>query len=454
MSSDLDIRSGGAIAVDTESLRQAADGFDIMARELDDAVRMATDAAADLSALSWLSPAATRHADHLCVQVREAADRSRDSASGLRTTAALYESAELDAQLVIAQAAGNTDAERQILARQAALEAMYPGLDTLLRDLSVAHANDWANGLLEDAGRGLGGLSGLLGPSSLMGIGAGGTAALAALMLGVRSIGNGTVPRGTKLAGAPSLVTVAPVKRGAAVAPASLAAMVARVPGGSEARVRVETYAMPGGTKQYVVYIAGTQSPQLRDPFDHVSNLQLYSGNRSASFDATLEALRAAGAQPGDTVHAVGHSQGAMIGVHLTLDSEFDTKTLVSIGSPVEADLDDSTLSISLRHTDDPVSVLAAGGHAQTIGSPDSVLVGRDASDSPGITFDAHHLTEYVETAKMMDASTDPRMQAVTDLIDELGGAASVTVTEYSAMRGPAEPVGRWTPVSPSADAG
>ncbi|WP_404430088.1 hypothetical protein LG299_10845 [Microbacterium lacus] len=451
MSGDLDIRSGGAIAVDTESLRQAADGFDIMARELDDTVRMATDAAADLSALSWLTPAAARHADHLCAQVREAANRSRDSASGLRTTAALYESAELDAQLVIAQAAGDTDAVRQILARQVALEAMYPGLETLLRDLSLAHGNDWANGLLRDA---TGGLGGLLGPPSLVGIGAGGTAALAALMLGVRSIGNGPVPRGTKLAGSPSQVTVAPLKTGPAVAPVSLAAMVARVPGGSDARVRVETYAMPGGTKQYVVYVAGTQPPKLRDPFDHISNLQLYSGNRSASFDATLEALRAAGAQPGDTVHAVGHSQGAMIAAHLALDSEFDTKTLLSIGSPVEADLDDATLSISLRHTDDPVSVLAAGGHAQTVGAPGSLLVGRDASDSLGITFDAHHLTEYVETAKMMDASTDPRMRGVHDLLDELGGAASVTVTEYSAMRGSAVPVGRWTPVSPSADAG
>jgi hypothetical protein len=166
VSGDLDIRSGGVIAVDTDSLRAAADGFDIMARELDDTVRMATDAAADLSALSWLSPAAARHADHLCVQVREVADRSRDSASGLRTTAALYESAELDAQLVIAQAAGDTDAEGRILARQAALEAMYPGLERLLSDLRFAHGNDWAHGLLEDAS---GGIGGLLGPPGLAG---------------------------------------------------------------------------------------------------------------------------------------------------------------------------------------------------------------------------------------------------------------------------------------------
>ena len=35
----------------------------------------------------------------------------------------------------------------------------------------------------------------------------------------------------------------------------------------------------------------------------------------------------------------------------------------------------------------------------------------------------------------MLDASTDPRMDAVRELFDELGGAVSVEVTEYGAER-------------------
>ena len=35
----------------------------------------------------------------------------------------------------------------------------------------------------------------------------------------------------------------------------------------------------------------------------------------------------------------------------------------------------------------------------------------------------------------MLDASSDPRMDAVRELFDELGGAVSVEVTEYGAER-------------------
>jgi hypothetical protein len=41
-----------------------------------------------------------------------------------------------------------------------------------------------------------------------------------------------------------------------------------------------------------------------------------------------------------------------------------------------------------------------------------------------------------VQTAGMLDASTDPRMGAVRDLFDELGQAVAVQATEYGAERG------------------
>ncbi len=162
-------------------------------------------------------------------------------------------------------------------------------------------------------------------------------------------------------------MVVTPVAgHGPTAAPASLADAAARIPGGGDARIRVERYTMPDGTRQFAVYVAGTQTvaPNSTEPFDMASNIALYTGERSASYDATLAALARAGAEPGDVVHAFGHSQGAMITAHLALEGGYDTQTLVSLGSPVEADVGEGTMSISLRHADDPVAALAAGGHA------------------------------------------------------------------------------------------
>ena len=126
---------------------------------------------------------------------------------------------------------------------------------------------------------------------------------------------------------------------GPATAPTSLADAAARIPAGGEARIRVERYTMSDGSRQFAVYVAGTQTvaPQTREPFDMDSNVELYTGERSASYEATLAALEQAGAEPGDVVHAFGHSQGAMVVAHLALEGGFDDATLVSFGSPVEA---------------------------------------------------------------------------------------------------------------------
>ena len=197
---------------------------------------------------------------------------------------------------------------------------------------------------------------------------------------------------------------------------------------------------MPDGTRQFAVYVAGTRTVEAdtTEPFDMGSNLELYTGERSASYDATLAALAAAGAEAGDVVHAFGHSQGAMVTAHLALEGGYDTRTLVSIGSPVEADVGEGTLSISLRHRDDPVAALAGGGHAGTVGAPGSFVAERTADPQLGMhdyRLPAHGIDGYTETARLLDASTDPRMDAVRELFDELGSAASVEITEYAAQR-------------------
>jgi hypothetical protein len=135
----------------------------------------------------------------------------------------------------------------------------------------------------------------------------------------------------------------------------------------------------------------------------------------------------------------VAFSQGAMIGSHLAVEGGYDVQTLVSLGSPVEADVGAGTLSVAIRHTDDPVAGLAGGGAMDGVGAPGSFVAERvydPATAAEDATLPAHRLTAYAETAALVDASGDPRVAGVQAVFDDLGRAASVEVSEYAAVRG------------------
>ncbi|WP_341578179.1 alpha/beta hydrolase [Microbacterium schleiferi] len=464
--SDLEIRSGGAIAVDTEELRAVAwrlREFGVSLGEFADrAGWVATDAAAtatgfgvDLEA-RWLASGAER-----------VAEQPAALAGALDALAAAYELIELRVQQAVAIAAGDADATRAIEARMAVLQQEYPdaarAADTAVNAWrgggpiemarQVAAATWWIPGMAIPLALGTGVLwSGValagLGRMSQAPVSPGAPVADAApnatptLGAGQRS--------GTRhpLAGAPATsLSPAPLAvRQVTPAPTSgpvtgLADAARRVPGAAEARVRVERYAMPGGGSQAAVYVAGTQtlSGGSGDPFDMRSNLELYRGERSASLESVELALREAGVDPGEPVHVFGHSQGAMLASALALEGTYDVQTLVTYGSPVEAAVPDSVLSISIRHTDDPVAALAGGGHAETVGAPGSFVAERVADPGAGvqdITLAAHGIERYAETAAMVDASSDPRAVALRDLWGTLGSAERVEVTEYAADRG------------------
>ena len=70
-----------------------------------------------------------------------------------------------------------------------------------------------------------------------------------------------------------------------------------------------------------------------------------------------------------------------------------------------------STLSVALRHTDDPAAVLAGGGSEHAVGAPGSFVAERVADPALGL----HDYrcprttpTAYTETARLLDASADP----------------------------------------------
>ena len=454
MSDDLDIRGGGAVAVDTATLRTAAAGFASAAADLEAIAGVIGSAGLrlfDASRATWAASATVEAARQRVLAVIDEADVIVEA---LRFAADVYDIVELRAERAAAQAAGDESGVSRLDAGLARLLTDHSDAGRRATLATFAHRLTWPGELARQA------------PGTLGWISPGFPFLAVPLVWSVQHAiaraGAGTVPVTSRLTGTAGPVIVTPLPTtGPTGAPASLADTAARIPHG-EARIRVERYSMPDGTRQFAVYVAGTQTlaPRTSDPFDMASNVELYSGERSASYEATLAALSAAGAEPGDVVHAFGHSQGAMVTAHVALEGGFETRTLVSFGSPVEADVGDGTLSISLRHRDDPVGALEGGGHLGAVGAAGSFIAERTADPQPGLHdygLSAHGIGGYTDTARLLDASSDPRMDAVRDLWAELGRAASIDVTEYSAQRvtgGSPHPLPAPPPVSRASSGG
>ncbi|WP_322410445.1 hypothetical protein [Microbacterium invictum] len=463
VSDGLEIRGGGAVSVDTESLREAAGRFDRMVDDLDVLQRRFGAARAELAderRYGWAAAgAATVFAHGLDGAIVQAVQIAGD----LRHAAAVYELVELDAEHSALSARGDDAGLAALELRRAELLRLFPGADGEAFIARFDRAVMWPSFLVRQAtetGTDLGGIISELG-AVIGGVALGGATLGTAAVFGIG--GWGRLAHDARLSGEPAAVALrsmaAPPRT---TAPPDLASAAARVPGAGDARVRVEKYTMPDGTEQFAVYIAGTQSLGVGggDPWDAQSNVELYTGNRSASYEATLAALEAAGAKPGDTVHAFGHSQGAMIAAHLALEGPYDMATVVSFGSPVEADVGDDTLAVAIRHSDDPVAMLAGGGHETAVGAPGSFTAEREAHAESGLVdaaVPAHTMRSYAESAALVDASGDPRVAAVHEVFAGLGQAESVAVTEYAASRPqapvPAAPAERVSPRG-GADAG
>ncbi|MFG6475776.1 hypothetical protein ACFXP7_05255 [Microbacterium sp. P06] len=426
--SAITIRSGSVVEVDTESLRRMAQALSAVVRDAGALVaRVAT--AADLAAEAQPTAfAAVLEATVLRSALERGEREGEEIVQGVRAAAALYEAVELYLQRDAAAAAGDEARVDRMDARLARLAALNPG--------AVVEGRR----ALDDAPAGHGDLYGqaFLGAQSL---GAWGPwLAFPAVFGIVDALRYGTVPAGARLTpGSDVDVRVRTVSTGPAAPPATLAAAAQRIPSGGDAQVRVERYAMPDGTRQFGVYVAGTQTGGgASEPFDNRSNISLYGGERSASYAAVTAALHNAGAREGDVVHGFGHSQGAMVLERLALEGTYDTRTVVSFGSPVQADVGADTFSVSLRHTDDPVAALQSGGHPAGVGAPGSFVVERLDNPSAGLhdlKIPAHSMASYTETAAMVDASADPRAATLREIFDALGTAESAEVTEYAAER-------------------
>lgn len=433
--------AAGAFSVDTRSLYTAATEYDAAAGRLaavEERVRHLQRMLLGMTDPPWeLAGAVTVLGDG----VRSAVDSAHDVADRLRRVAFMYEAVDLAAERLVAVAAGDTATVAQIDERYRDLMARDPGAErdplweVVLR--SMAGAGD-LTAQNRRTGLGIGALAGPAPALALGGLAAFGTLAATAIVGAGR---RGLIERGTRLTGPAPTVGVRPRIPSLIPdpAPAGLAAATERIPTGN-AQVRVERYTMPDGSRQFVVYVGGTRTAANggSEPWDMKSNSELYDGRRSASSEATAKALREAGAEPGDAVHAIGYSQGAIVTSYLAMDSEYDVRTLVTVGPPVQAEVPDTTLNVSLQHTDDPFVALAGGGAPGSPGAPGSGVIEREADPAAGprdFSIPAHDLDLYTETAEQAERNGDRGAAAVGEVFEELAQAESVATYEYVAER-------------------
>lgn len=423
--SGLDIDHSGPIAVDTEQLRDIGRRMQAVAEQYEQAQaaigRAFRAIASEPEACPQLDTGALQRSGERIGELRASLD---DVCAGTLLMADAFELVELRAKT---QALALTDA--------AAAEVLQSRIDQLLdADARIEFIADsvvagWEDQRFEGLARQFD-AGGLLLPLLFGGA-----------FVGV-STGLGKVANGVALRGRADPVQVTPVKTSLPVAPQSLADTMRRIPS-SHAQIAVEKYTMADGATRYVTYIAGTKSALpwaggKAEPWDMKSNAELYRGYTSASYQATVEALAAAGAEPGDRVDVVAHSQGGMIAAHLAMQSEYDVIMQQTAGSPQESTLSDDQTLIQLRHSDDVVSTLAAGGFAFGVGSADSFTATRVGDAHVGLQdarLQTHAIETYIETAEMVDISDDPRAEALDDYWAELAGAVKIERTEFHAER-------------------
>jgi len=422
--SGIDIDHGGVVSVDPDVLREVARRMEAVASRFDDA----QDAIARAYRVIVDAPGFSAYVDTVALwssgtRVSRLRTECQETTASTRLMADVYEYVELRAEAEMLERTDPATARRLDLRadRLAAHDERIPDMAEMLEA-------QWKSERFE----------GLLPAPFLPGVY--GPVFAAAAAAGAFS-GWGKVAPGDTLTGTSDPVTVAPVKTSTpSSAPGSLAAALKRMPTADGAQVAVEKYTYADGSTKFVAYIKGTQSIGFggEQPWDMKSNAELYTQQRSASYQATIDALRAAGAQPGDEVDVVAHSQAGMVTAHLSMESEFDVKVQITAGSPVEPTLDDDQTLVQLRHTDDPVPALSGGGSPEGTGSPDSITVSRQADPGASIgdiVLGQHMLESYTETAEMADASGDPRVEELDGFWEELDRADTIERTEFHAER-------------------
>lgn len=248
-------------------------------------------------------------------------------------------------------------------------------------------------------------------------------------------------------------VAVRNVSAQASVAPPTgFRDLAARIPPNraGDPQVRIERYDTGAGRPRWVVYAGGTIDQGFvpdDEPWDDTSNLHGVAEQNAASVRAAQDALRAAGAEPGDAVLPVGYSQGGIVATHLAAQGDYSVPELVTFGSPTgQMDVPAAVTDVAVEHRDDIIPALGGEPRSADQGGLNRILVQRTTYDAPppidGSPLEAHHIGVYTQTAAQMDASTDPRLTGARQTLAEFTQGAPADVTMWRADRVGSVPAG------------
>lgn len=229
-----------------------------------------------------------------------------------------------------------------------------------------------------------------------------------------------------------------------AAAPADYGELAARIPGSTAGspQVRVERYSA-GGRASWIVYVGGTIDTSFRagaEPFDDTSNLHGVAGLDPGSVRVAEQALREAGARPGDRLLAVGYSQGGIVATDLVKDAGYAPVGLVTFGSPTAGvALPDGLDDIAVEHVEDVIPALGGLPRGADQGGLDRMLVRRQVLDDlparPDERLPAHDLERYRDTARELDACTDARLRGIRETLAHVYGGAEAEVSLWRGER-------------------
>lgn len=201
-----------------------------------------------------------------------------------------------------------------------------------------------------------------------------------------------------------------------------------------------------GPDRAYVVVVPGTQAAGGRmgqdNPFDEAGIAEgMFYG--SAEVDAAIvAALRAAGAEPGSPVVAVGYSQGGIHAMNLAADPlvrrEYPIGYVVTAGSPVAGiSAPPGVGSLHLEHRADWVPGADGAPNPDTRDRV-TVTLGSTPVAGPGEggLGAGHSLSGYQIGARQVAGSSDPSLVATTAVLGALLGAGgSATATRFQLTR-------------------
>jgi hypothetical protein len=207
-----------------------------------------------------------------------------------------------------------------------------------------------------------------------------------------------------------------------------------RIPEG-KVPIRIDRFSVPGEPDRFEVYIAGTQdfSPvSTEEPFDMTSNISGVAGLDSGAERAVRQAMEQAGIGAENPVVLSGHSQGGLVAATIAASGDYRVDALFTLGSPVAGvPVPGDVAWVAVEHDDDLVP--ATGGVWR---SDDAVIVNRrvyDGEPDDEVFAPAHRRDKYVDTAGLLDGSTDRRIDEIAKRIEITGAVGSSS--RYDAKR-------------------